>query len=216
MDYEQLNKAYEAVELLKALNLPVSEEQMTAIADLEKKYLRETVIPYVEKELEPFFSSFVNKTKMRIDFSPEEGISISIVGEQGVTPNPISMEQSLEGRNRSMFSIDGGRPLNKRRFVLEVVRKYVESHPGITFDELERRFPSYLSNSPLNGVVRTYESVVNRIKTQPDLQKRFLLEPEELITLSDGTKVTIYNQWGRAFGQFLQLAQQLHKVELYE
>lgn len=216
IDYEQLKKAYEAVELLKVLNLPVSEEQMTAIADLEKKYLRDTVIPYVKKELEPFISSFVNQTKMRIDYSPEEGISISIVGEQEVTRNPISIEQSLEGRNRAMFSIDGGRPLNKRRFVLEVVRRYVESHPGITFDELECQFPSYLSNSPLNGVVRTYESVVNRIKTQPDLQKRFLLEPEELITLSDGTKVTIYNQWGRAFGQFLQLAQQLHKVESYE
>lgn len=216
MDYKQLEKAYEAVELLKTLDLPVSDEQLTAISDLEKKYLLESVIPSIKHNLDPFFSSFVNNINLTIDFSPEEGLRTSIIGEN--RPSCIGSEDDtyVEGRERKKYSIDGGTPLNKRRFVLEVVRKYVEAHPGITFDELERAFPSRLSNSPLNGVVRTYESVVNRIKTQPDLQKRFLLEPKELITLSDGTKVTIYNQWGRAFGQFLQLAQQLHKVDSYE
>lgn len=216
MDFEQLKKAYEALELLKALNLPVSEEQISALAVLEKRYLKETVIPFIKKELDPFLSSFINKTKMRIDFSPEEGLRTSIIGENRPSFMESVDDTHVEGRERTKYAIDGGTPLNKRRFVLEVVRKYVDAHPGITLDELERVFPSRLSNSPLNGVVRTYESVVNRIKTQPDLQKRFLLEPEELITLSDGTKVTIYNQWGRAFSQFLQVAQQLHKVESYE
>lgn len=215
MEFEQLKKAYEAVELLKSLDLPVSDEQLTALANLEKKYLRESVIPNIKHNLEPFFSSFINNIKMTIDFSPKMGINISINDGAKSTAIPSS-DSPIECRNRTKYSIDGGKPLNKRRFVLEIVRKYVENHPGITFEELECQFPSYLSNSPLNGVVRTYESVVNRIKTQPDLQKRFLLEPEELITLSDGTKVTIYNQWGRAFGQFLQLAQQLHKVERYD
>lgn len=216
MEFEQLNKAYEAVELLKTLDLPVSDEQLTAISDLEKKYLRESVIPSIKHNLEPFFSSFVNIIKMTVDFSPEEGLRTSIIGENRPSYMGSEDDTYVEGRERKKYAIDGGTPLNKRRFVLEVVRKYVETHPDISLDELERVFPSRLSNSPLNGVVRTYESVVNRIKTQPDLKKRFLLEPEELITLSDGTKVTIYNQWGRAFGQFLQLAKQLHKVESYE
>ena len=216
MEFEQLQKAYEAVELLKTLDLPVSDEQLTAIADLEKKYLRESVIPNIKNNLEPFFSSFINNIKMTIDFSPEEGLITSIIGENRPTFIESVNDSHVEGRERTKYAIDGGTPLNKRRFVLEVVRKYVEAHPGITIDELERVFPSRLSNSPLNGVVRTYESVVNRIKTQPDLQKRFLREPEELITLSDGTKVTIYNQWGRAFSQFLQVAQKFHNVECFE
>ena len=216
MEIEQLQKAYEAVELLKTLDLPVSDEQLNVIAELEKKYLRELVIPSIKHNLDPFFSSFINKIKITIDFSPEEGLRTTIIDENRPSFMESVDDTHVEGRERTKYAIDGGTPLNKRRFVLEVVRKYVENHPGITIDELERVFPSRLSNSSLNGVVRTYESVVNRIKTQPDLQKRFLLEPEELITLSDGTKVTIYNQWGRAFGQFLQVAQQLHKVEIYE
>ena len=215
MDYEQLKKAYEAVELLKVLNLPVSEEQMTAIADLEKKYLRETVIPYVKKELEPFLALLSYTKKIKVNYSPEEGLDISI-DEESVAADYPSSNASLDGKNRVRYSIDGGSPLNKRRFVLEVVRKYVESYPGITFDEFERRFPSSLSNSPLNGVARTYNPVIKRCKTQPDLKKRFLLESGELIVLSDGTIVTIYNQWGSAFGKFLHLAKQLHDVKCFE
>ncbi len=215
MDDEQLKKAYEAVELLKALNLPVSEEQKTAIAVLEKEYLKQTVVPNVKKELAPFLSSFVNRTKLRIDYSPNEGLSISIVGEQRPSQSETDGNVTNEGRDRTKYAIDGGLPQNKRRFVLEVVRKYVDEHPGITIDELERVFPSHLSNSPLNGVVRSYESVTNRMKTQPDLKNRFLLEPEELITLSDGTKVTVYNQWGHAFSQFLELAQKMYIVECF-
>lgn len=216
MNNEQLEKAYEAVELLKALNLPVSEEQMSAIAILEKQYLKEVVVPHVKKELDPFFSSLKNKIKLRIDYSPVEGLSISIIDENRPPHVESENDTYIEGRDRTKYSIDGGTPLNKRRFVLEVVRKYVETHPEITIEELERVFPSYLSNSPLNGVVRTYESVINRCKTQPDLYNRFFLFQKDLITLSDGTKVTVYNQWGHHFKKFLALARQLHKIECWE
>lgn len=35
---EQLKKAYEAIEMLRALELPVSDEQLEGIAKLEKEY----------------------------------------------------------------------------------------------------------------------------------------------------------------------------------
>ena len=216
MDYEQLNKAYEAVDLLEALNLPVSEEQMTAISNLEKKYLCETVIPVLKKELEPFISSFINITNMIISFSPEDGLNISLGGMKSSQSPNLSSVATMDRGSRMYYSIDGGVHLNKRRFVWEVVRKYVETHPGISFEELDRKFPASLSNSPINGVVRTYDSVINRCKRRPDLRKRFFLEKEDLITLSDGTKVTVFNQWGRSFKNFLVLAQQLHNVECFE
>lgn len=37
---EKLNKAYEAIEMLRALNLPDSEEQLLGVAKLEKEYQR--------------------------------------------------------------------------------------------------------------------------------------------------------------------------------
>ena len=51
---EQLKKAYEAIEMLRALELPVSDEQLRAIAKLEKEYLQDEIIPLLKQELEPY------------------------------------------------------------------------------------------------------------------------------------------------------------------
>ena len=53
MDKDKLQKAYEAVEMLKALDLPVSREQLNAIADLERECLMEEVTPRIMKILKP-------------------------------------------------------------------------------------------------------------------------------------------------------------------
>jgi hypothetical protein len=39
MDKDKLQKAYEAVEMLKALDLPVSKDQLNAIAEMERECL---------------------------------------------------------------------------------------------------------------------------------------------------------------------------------
>ena len=92
---------------------------------------------------------------------------------------------------------------------------YIADHPGITFYDLENRFPSSLSHSPLNGVVRKYDSVMARLADQPDLRNRFFLEDDEVLTLSDGTKVVVYNQWGENFDKFLAVARELHTVDCF-
>ena len=80
---------------------------------------------------------------------------------------------------------------------------------------LRERFPDSLSGSPLHGVFRPYEEILRKLQTQPDLEKRFFLESEDLITLSDGTRLTVYNQWGQHFPNFLEVATQLHEVECF-
>ena len=52
-----------------------------------------------------------------------------------------------------------------------------------------------------------------RLADQPDLRNRFFLEDDEVLTLSDGTKVVVYNQWGENFDKFLAVARELHNVE---
>ena len=119
----------------------------------------------------------------------------------------------LVTRDTTKYSIDGGEFLNKRRFVLSVVKKYVDSHPGITYNVLRLRFPDSLSGSVIHGVVRPYKDVLEKLKIQPDLKKRFFLDEEDLITLSDGTILTVYNQWGEFFSNFLVVAKKLHEVK---
>jgi hypothetical protein len=213
---EQLKKAYEAIEMLQALELPVSDEQLRAIAKLEKEYLQNEIIPLLKQELEPFVTKLRSKLQMEVTFDKDEGFNMQLVEQTERKQTSINKDaDSVPTRDTSKYSIDGGEPLKKRRFVLAVVRKYVEGHPGITYEQLKEQFPDSLSGSPLHGVFRPYEEIQLKLQNQPDLIKRFFLEPEDLITLSDGTRLTVYNQWGQHFTNVLEVAQQIHEVECY-
>ena len=214
MDIELLKKAYDAIEMLKALNLPVNDEQLKGISNLERKYIQTCALPILKKELDPFFSIIKNSMKLTATYNIEDGLNFTFDNKQ---IKVHSLEgNSLNTRDTRKYSFDGGLPLNKRRFVLAVVKDYVKSHPNITLDELEERFPSSLSNSYMHGVVRKYDDIMGKIERQPDLRKRFFLDTEDIITLNDGTKVVVYNQWGTHFPYFLTVVQKFHDVEIHE
>ena len=99
----------------------------------------------------------------------------------------------------------------KRRFVLEVVKHYIKDHPNINYVELEKVFPSNLHSKAL-GVIRTLIEVQEKIKSHPDLKKRYFLKPDEVILLADGTKIVVNNQWGTLFPRFLEAAKKLYQV----
>ncbi|MBR1557684.1 MAG: hypothetical protein IJ647_07990 [Prevotella sp.] len=211
---EQLKKAYEAIEMLRALELPVSNEQLEGIAKLEKEYLQQEVIPLLKQEMEPLVEKIKGKFQMEVTYNKDEGLVMQLVDQSERKPASNSKDP-IATRDTSKYSIDGGEPLKKRRFVLSVVRKFVDRHPGITYEHLKEQFPDSLSGSPLHGVFRPYNEIMRKLQSQPDLKNRFFLEPEDLITLSDGTKLTVFNQWGRHFPNFLEVAKQLHKVESF-
>ena len=202
--------------MLRALDLPVSDEQLEGIAKLEKEYLQQEVIPLLKQEMEPLVEKIKGKFQMEATYNKDEGLVLQLVELPERKPAPKAIENdTVSTRDTSKYSIDGGEPLKKRRFVLAVVRKYVDSHPGITYEQLKERFPDSLSGSPLHGVFRPYEEIQRKLQSQPDLVKRFFLGTEDLITLSDSTRLTVYNQWGKHFQNFLKVAEQLHKVECY-
>ena len=76
MDNDKLKEAYEAIELLEALGLPVTNEQLRGIAELEKEYLEETVIPHLKSELTPLVEMFRNSFRFNISFIPNKGIAV--------------------------------------------------------------------------------------------------------------------------------------------
>ena len=49
-------------------------------------------------------------------------------------------------------------------------------------------FPSNLHSKAL-GVIRTLIEVQEKVKSHPDLKKRYFLKPDEVILLADGTKI---------------------------
>lgn len=214
---EQLKKAYEAIEMLKALELPISEEQLRGVARLEKEYLLKDIIPLLKQEMEPLVNKMRSRFYVEVKYEKEIGLTMTLEDNTESRYSTISsqIDNSVSTRDTTKYSIDGGEPLNKRRFVLAVVKKYVESHSGITYDELRKRFPDRLSSSPIHGVFRPLDDILDKIDSQPDLEKRFFLDDDDLIELSDGTIITVYNQWGIHFPNFLEVAKQMHEVKSY-
>lgn len=75
---EKLDKTYEAVELLEQLGLPVSNEQRVAIAQMEKDYLRDEIIPLIKGELEPLVNKMINQFNMKVSYTKENGLDIQL------------------------------------------------------------------------------------------------------------------------------------------
>ena len=108
----KLDKAYEAVNLLENLGLPVSSEQLNAIAQMEKNYLREEIIPLIKQELEPMVQNMRNQFNMKVVYTKENGLDI-LLSE----PNMQSLNQ-LQGTD--------DRNYRKKKFIIRV--KFPNNH----------------------------------------------------------------------------------------
>lgn len=76
---EKLQKAYEAIEILKSLGLPVSSEQMKGIAKMEREYLSEEVIPLLEGELQSLVENMKTRFQLEVTYSAEAGLDVNLI-----------------------------------------------------------------------------------------------------------------------------------------
>ncbi len=145
-------------------------------------------------------------SKLDINVNRKENHNLS----QVIVTSSTALEDTDKNQD-AYFSFDGITFHCKRRFVLELIKHYVKKNPNVIFKELERQFPAELHTKSL-GVVQTLSSVNDRIISKPDLRNRYFLKENEIITLSDGTKVVVNNQWGTYFPKFLKKAKSLYHV----
>ncbi len=96
MDKDKLQKAYEAVEMLKALDLPVSKDQLNAIAEMERECLLEEVTPRIQKILKPIVKNMNTSFRIDISYTPETGLVINTVDNK--RPYRRSTDESESGR----------------------------------------------------------------------------------------------------------------------
>lgn len=79
MNYKQLEKAYEAIEMLNSLSLPVSTEQLNKLAQLENEYLSQEVIPHLKDELQPLVERIHTNFKLMVTYNTEAGLNINLI-----------------------------------------------------------------------------------------------------------------------------------------
>lgn len=126
------------------------------------------------------------------------------------TPSTSSNNLTQNLPDHTKFSFDGGKTFyNKRRFVLAIINHYVSTHPDITFQELEKIFYPQIHGSS-RGVIKHYEEVLKMISHSEDIKKRFFIN--DVITLKDGSKIVVNNQWGTTFQNFLKAIKGLYTV----
>jgi len=94
-----------------------------------------------------------------------------------------------------------------------VVKKYVEDHSHLTFEELHVQFPDHLQGSL--GVVRLFGDVPDKYKGIGGVKRYFVDEDKkEIINLSSGEKVVVCTQWSGNIEKFIGRAEELgYKVE---
>ena len=104
---EKLNKAYEAVDMLESLGLPVSSEQLNHIAQMERECLRDEIIPLIKQEMEPLVGKMRNKFNMEITFSKIDGLD-------------IQLKENVK-QNYGLFPMEDTKGYRKKKFIIRVV-----------------------------------------------------------------------------------------------
>ena len=109
---EKLKIAYQAIDLLKSIDMPISVEQSNIIAGLEQDYLREEVIPLLEQEMLPLVEKMINNFDLEITFDTENGLDISVVNQPVTQPtlfNDDSMPRTRQKKYILKVTFPDGR-----------------------------------------------------------------------------------------------------------
>lgn len=103
---KELNKAYEAVQMLESLGLPVSNETLEAIAQKEEEVLQNEIIPLIKQDLEPLVGKMRNSFQLQLTYSKEKGIDISVTEQQRPvrTETPVEVEDGYR-KKRSVIRV---------------------------------------------------------------------------------------------------------------
>lgn len=148
-------------------------------------------------------TKFLNRYKFSAQLTCEEeklNEEISQENEIGQQSYYVLVKQARSkngsnGRDNTKYSIDGGTNyFGKNRIVREIIIRYLELHPKMTYRQLEQIFPDEMQGS--YGVVRSLDELNEMEHDSKDLATRYLMKEEELLTTADGVRFAVCNQWG--------------------
>jgi hypothetical protein len=124
--------------------------------------------------------------KCRVDL----GINETAVNEEIFNATFEEISSAVQGKkDTSKYNFKEHKNLGKGRLVLAVIKDYVDTHPGISFEELVIAFPP---NKKFHSTYAIIEKVSD-IKEKSNV--RYYMKDADQINLS-GTPVAVCNQWG--------------------
>lgn len=179
------------------------------ISDAQQN-ITESLLPYLvdkyggtfsESDMMSMLSSLVFSATPKDDADNTQSITQNTIIKK--IPEEANIEQKQQ-HDSTLFSINGGTFLNKRRFVYQLVKMYVEQHPSVSFSELEQVFKPELQGG--YGVIRT----MGYIRENNFKGSRYLTKDNEILRSGDGIEFAVCSQWGIGnIMRVVELAKQL-------
>jgi len=138
--------------------------------------------------------------KCRVDL----GINESAVNEEIFNATFEEISSAVKGKkDTSKYNFKENKNLGKGKLVLAVIKDYVDTHPGISFEELLLAFP------PDKKFHTTYAIIAKVEEIEEKAQARYYMKDIDRINLSD-TSVAVCNQWGITnIGAFFDVCKKL-------
>ncbi len=100
---EKLDKAYEGMEMLRNIGLPISNDQIKGIYDLEAQYLTEEVIPQLKEVMEPLVHKVMNGFKMVVTVGEQEEVNVELLPPE--TENTVNQRETNSKKRQKKFII---------------------------------------------------------------------------------------------------------------
>ncbi len=101
--------------------------------------------------------------------------------------------EEQEKSSRQRYILNGSMPLYKNRVIYQAIKQMLSDIPNTTYKDLEDIFPHALQGG--YGVFETLEQIGQREKMGQTVQKRYFLDPSDVLTSSDGIKFAVCTQW---------------------
>lgn len=145
-------------------------------------------------------SKFLNQYKFVAEHleQSEEDNTVNSENEIGLKSHYVLVKKARlktgsSNRDNTKYSIDGGTNYyGKNKIVREIIIRYLELHPQMTYRQLEQVFLDEMQGS--YGVIRSLEELNDMRHDSKDLATRYLMKEEELLTTADGVRFAVCNQ----------------------
>ena len=173
-------KAYSVDEVCKFKD---EREAKNTFEQKVNELLSEVSSPEFKEELRGFIIGHLQKRGASKDVEAEVMNKISV----SVTVDPTDEKSHMDNAIENKQSIDEESYINVgrrgvvQRYAYKLIRQIIEKNRGLNFEQLYAIFKR--------------KNRIEKVSLVED-RKRWFMAEEDLITLSDGTRVAISNQWG--------------------
>lgn len=106
---EELSKMYQAIEMLEQLGLPISQEQLLALRNMENTYLEKKIIPTLEELIKPEVEELKTGFHLLVTYQPDFGITIKQIEKKTVRQSPNEETSERKAHNFIRVTFPDGR-----------------------------------------------------------------------------------------------------------